>query len=281
MEKSEIKSKKEHSIIKLFSEMKEFPTSFFLYFVPAAILMYMLTYITSFYNLIGLYTKEELITFIITISSYLLLFYLIDSFVAHFSYTQYSFKSKKFNSKISQISHNLKSALKTYHIYVIQRALLLMIMFSPIIVFILFSQLISFLQFYAIGDVWIILLLILLLSVSLLSFLLSIYLSMTYAYLPVSVHFSKNNNLIKFNEYRTIVKKNKKNILIKILMLIGLVVLFQIVYWIYSSLISFIPQSIVLLFFQAIGVCITMTISYFSNTYLFFTYKENISKIKK
>lgn len=270
-----------HSIVELFTEMKKYPTSFFLYFAPAAILMYLLTYTLSFYNGITSYTKEELISFIITILIYIIVFYLIDSFVAHFSYTQYNNQKKTSNkTKKEELIFNLKSSFKNYHIYLIQRFILLVLMFLPMLVLVLFAELISLDPYKTIGDVWLILLLISFITITLICIFTSLYLSMAYSYLPVSSHFSTTKNIIKFKEYRKVVKKNKKTIFIKILILMGLVLLFQIIYWMYSALVSFIPQNVVLLFFQAIGVCITMTISYFSNTYLFFTYKESVSKIE-
>lgn len=257
----------------IITEMKTYPSSFLMYSIPALIIVYLAMFMIYFYNNLDFTDINYFITNIIYLISIVLIYFVCDSFVAHTVYIQY--KSKK---KLLSV---LKESIKTFHIYFVQRLIMLGLIFSPYLALIICVQLISFGQQFFESQLILIIFLLLLLIIFMIVFLFSFYLTLSYSYLPVSTHFTKSKKIFQFKNYNKVVSKKRKSIIIRMLILFAIISLFQLGYMIYDILISFMPENIVSILFQIVGLCITMGISYFSNSYLFFTYKKILSNKKE
>lgn len=265
-------------------EMNKYPLSYILYAIPSIILILLITTLINFTNFINSDFMDSTSTqnllsdfnsYILLIGVYIVLYYLSDSMVAHFSFTQ-------FNNK-STITQTLLKSYKTYPKFLVHKILQLLFMFLPIIVgsvlIALLSSLFNSLFVIENTSMFIILLfLLLIIGIFIGSVAFSLYNLFKYSYLPVSIHFMKKNKFIQLKQYHKSIKGHLKSIIIRIIILILIVSLFNLIQLIYDQIVTVITISTLTLILQIIGVLLTMFISYFTNTYLFFTYKEEFEK---
>lgn len=252
------------------NNMKMYPISFLAYVVPALFAVLLGTFLVNYFNNLDLRDYETISMNLIKLLVILILYFICDSFVANFVYSQFKHKKKLLETLIISI--------KNFHIYIFQRfyLLLLLIMPSTLVFTMYYLLIIPFIKMIDSESLLILIIALFMLLIIIGSFLIGIYLYTVHAYLPVSTHFSKSKKVFQFREYKKVVQKKRKNIIIRMLILLAIISTFQLGYMIYDILISYIPQNIVSLIFQGIGIFITMGISYFSNTYLFYTYKKLI-----
>ncbi|MCH8519385.1 MAG: hypothetical protein LAT82_01380 [Nanoarchaeota archaeon] len=264
----------------LLKQMHKYPFSYLLYAIPSILVILLITELLSFYSFIQygftqVQNEAELVntvsTFFSMIGLYLISYYILDTFVAIFSYTQYRLGKP--------IIQTFKEAFKRYPKYLLHRVLQLLIIFSPLIVgviiIVLFSYIAQFLlqapQPSTFAVLFIVFCMLIILGVS---FAISLFLSFRYTYLAVSTQFSSSNKLFLVKEFNTKTKGKFRTLFFRVLVLFGIILSFQLLQSVYDVLVSFIPISTLVLLFQIIGVLISMFIFYFINTYLFFTFKE-------
>lgn len=268
----------------LLSEMNKYPLSYILYAIPSIMLILLVTTLFNYINFVNREFVEaastqallsEFNSYIILIGLYIVLYYLTDTMVAHFSYNQFKYKLS--------IPQTFLKAYKTYPKYLVHRVLQLLFMSLPLIigftVIIILSEMFnSLFGITNASQLTIIIFLLLIIILFVVSFLFSIYYSLKYAYLAVSVQFSEKNNFLKVKEYHHSIRGHFKSIIIRVLILVGLVVIFNIVQILYDYIISFVGVDTLVLVLQIIGVLLSMFVFYFVNAYLFFSYKDEFYK---
>ena len=258
----------------IIAEMKKYPFSFILYIFPSIVTLTFALSLVSFINNFDVTNPSLMISKANILLLILLLQFFVDSLIAHIVYSQY--KEQK------PLLSILLPSLLTFHIYLLHRVILHTAIFSPILILIALASLISiihtlFLETFIL-TLFLFILLIIAFVVSISAFM---YISLAYSYLPVSIYFSKSKSLLKLKEYQKVVTKNKKNIILKIVILLAIILCFQTIHSIYEFLIQFISKETLSLIFKAIGVIAIMIFSYFINSYFYFTYQEIIAQNSK
>lgn len=267
----------------LLSEMNKYPLSYILYMIPAISLILLVTTLMNFIYFIneGFIDSQntqilinEFTSYILLVGFYIILYYLLDSIAAHFSFTQFKHKTN--------IKKTLLNFYKSYPQFLLHKVIQLMFISLPIILGVLLITFISmiFETLFSINNISLagaIIYLILLLFILFGSLIMGGYFSLKYTYLPVSIHFSKKKNFLKLSEYHHSIKGHFKSIILRVIILIGIVLIFKLIEIFYDYLTSFIQTQTLVLASQVIGVFISMFLFYFINTYLFYSYKEEFS----
>lgn len=270
----------------LLREMNKYPMSYLLYALPSLMLILMITELVNFIEFVSVGYLQlsdpnlvitEFFTILGLVALFLVLYYIFDTMVAHFSYTQ-------FKNKLS-LTDTFKVAYKRYHIYLIHRILQLVFVAIPLIIGVIVLFGLSYviaLGFEANINSFVILALLFLVLITLaISFAMSAYMSFKYTYLSVSTHFHNSNKLFQVDLYHTKIRGHFKSVIIRVLVLLGFVLLLQFIQHFYEYLTSFVATEILVLGFQIIGVLISMFVFYFINAYLFHTYMEEFESSQK
>ncbi|MFT4244710.1 MAG: hypothetical protein ACMXYB_04635 [Candidatus Woesearchaeota archaeon] len=269
------------------SQMHKYPFSYLLYAIPSILVILLITELFSLYNFIDygftqVTSNEEIAREVLQSSIYIglfvVLYYILDTMVAIFSYTQYKLGLPIFQT--------FKEALKRYPRYLLHRILQFLIIASPLLIGFIVFVILSFILNAVLhppssSDVVIILVLLMLLIVMIISVLISAILSFKYTYLAVSTLFATSSNIIVLKEYNTKTKGKFRNLFFRVLILFLIIASFQLFQSVYDSLVSFVPVDTLVLILQIIGVLISMFVFYFINTYLFFTFKEEFEEDKR
>lgn len=271
----------------LLKQMHKYPFSYLLYAIPSIVVILLITELFSFYSFIQygftqVQSEAELLStitvFFSMIGIYLALYYLLDTFVAIFSYTQYKLEKS--------ILQTFKEASKRYPKYLLHRILQLLIIFSPLVVGAILITIFSFivnLLFDAseLSTAVIIFVLFVTFGIFILSLIVSLLLSFRYTYLAVSTQFSTSKKIFLVKEFNSKTRGRFRTLFFRVLVLFGVILSFQLFQSLYDLLVSFVPSETLVLLFQIVGVLISMIIFYFINTYLFFTFKEEFDEHKK
>lgn len=268
----------------LLLQMNKYPVSYLLYSIPSILLILLITTLLEFLNFINrefttVTNPQELViefnSYIFFISLYLITYYIADTMVAHFSYTQF-----KYNSNLLK---TFSKAYKRYFNYLIHRLLQFSFVSLPLVGAVLVVLFISdiFNSFFVLNQtsqLIIVFFLILIAVILISSLILSGLLSLKYAYLAVSTQFSTSKKFFKIKEYHHNVEGHFKSIAIRILILVALIFFFRLIKIIYDYLTSFVGIDTLQLGLQVVGVLLSMFVFYFVNTYLFFSYKDEFNK---
>ena len=255
-----------HTLSKVFSEMKKYPVSFVLFSLPALIIVYLAVFLINYINTVDYNNADLVLSNVYHIMLILVVYIFVDSYVSNFSYSQYRYRLS--------LRDTFSKSITTYPKFFVNRICMLSILFLPYFLFIAFLLFLSFIQDMNLSEVVLLGMALMIFILLLCAMIFSFYFFLTYSYLPVSVHFSDSNRLLQFSGYRKVVRKKMKSIIIRILILLAILALFNLISLLYDTLAAFISAEIVSLFFQAIGILIAAFIAFFSNTYLFFTYKQ-------